>query len=114
MTPDRAAQPLPPPAPGPDARAVPVCPTWAPAWLICFMLCRARIGERKYGAELTTNNGRNAIVEALQEEGDGWRYMASARMVETRMRVRVVLGIVAMLGAMKLWLLAGLAAEEEG
>jgi len=114
MSPDHAAQPLPPPTPGDDARPVPWCPWWAPGWLYIYMWSRRTLGEAKYGTGLTTNNGRSPIVEALQEEGDGWRYVASARMTERRWRVRVVLAVVAVLGACKLWLLAGLAAEEEG
>lgn len=41
---------------------------------------RERIGIERYGRSLHTNNGRDALQDALEEAIDLWQYLTQARM----------------------------------
>ena len=45
-------------------------------WLVGFIKERSKMGEIKYGTPLFTNNGRDAMVDLLQELGDAAVYMS--------------------------------------
>lgn len=40
---------------------------------------RAKMGEKKYGERLKAFNGRNALIDALQEAYDQWIYLRQNR-----------------------------------
>ena len=48
--------------------------------LITALIARDRMGRRKYSTPLTTNNGRRAMVDALQEVQDLLAYLEQATM----------------------------------
>jgi hypothetical protein len=43
--------------------------------LIAFLRQRAEAGQQKYGRPLQTNNGRDALMDALQESLDLCQYL---------------------------------------
>lgn len=47
-------------------------------WLAKALISRAEIGKAKYGDYLRTNNGRNAVVDYLQEQLDAIMYATQA------------------------------------
>ena len=47
-------------------------------WLAQALIDRAEIGRAKYGDYLRTNNGRNALVDYLQEQLDAIMYATQA------------------------------------
>ena len=47
-------------------------------WLAQALIDRAEIGRAKYGDYLRTNNGRNALVDYLQEQLDAVMYATQA------------------------------------
>lgn len=45
---------------------------------------RERTGIAEYGRSLHTNNGRDAVVDALQEQIDGFQYLVQTKMERER------------------------------
>jgi len=49
-------------------------------YVVDALMERAELGKEKYGTYLHANNGRNALVDALQESMDLTMYLAQAVM----------------------------------
>ena len=75
-----AATPQPPPTPG--GRVV-------LDDLITLLRARSEFGERKYGTRLTTHNGRDAYLDALQEVLDLVVYLHQAQMEHAELGAKV-------------------------
>ncbi len=57
-------------------------------WLVDALNKRASMGKEKYGDYLRTNNGRNAMVDFLQEMLDGLMYAVQSHMENPTSRER--------------------------
>lgn len=80
----RAAASQPWPVPRDGALAVPLCDERASDAVQAFQAARAQIGREHYGVELVDAAGRSHLVDALQEIGDCWRYLAAEAQLRAR------------------------------
>ena len=79
-----AAQDQPPPQPGQKSvtdKLVEVMKSrYTPVKLIEEVLARREVGRRRYGTELFTHNGRDALVDAIAELMDAAMYLTQAQL----------------------------------
>ncbi len=75
--------------PGPDQTTLPDRQTPVTASLIALLREREAIGIERYGRTLTTNNGRDALQDALEEALDLSQYLQQAKLERDAVEVTV-------------------------
>ncbi len=74
MTPATQQQPDPRPG-GVSVTDLMLADPYTPIFMIPDFIARRELGRERYGVELTTHNGRDALVDALQEGLDQCLYL---------------------------------------